>query len=227
MENIIVPKKVYKFMSPYYLKRLEKNKKIYINHLNNYKEAEHGKEIGDDFEGTMSDLYNVSNYTFDNSNTNKNIAFERAIGADKLFSISGGGKIVFKNTTVQMNYSDKNYYNYCVCNEYDEKVKEEFGGSTLVIEDFPMFLNHLSKKLLKKQIRIATAGPCVYISDRTNNFDEKQAEYYRYFPALVKEKRYDYQKEFRVLWTTMDQKEIVKPIEVYCPEALQYCSFNY
>ena len=227
MTAINVPQVVYKFMNPHYLKCLKQNKTIYINFLKNYKEIEYGKEIGDDLEGILHNNINITNYTFGDTEINKNCALEKLLEDERLIKCDGGGKVVLDNCAFHSNHSENNYYVYCICKEYDGKVKEEFGGATLIISNYAMFLTHLQNALIKKNIHLVTVGECVYIADRTNHFNEKGEKYDYSFPALVKEKRYEYQKEFRVLWARNDGEIITEPIEIYCPEALEYCSFQY
>jgi hypothetical protein len=224
MRNIYVPQTLYKFMDPYYLKILEKEKKFFINHLNNYKEKELGTEVGDDNEGTLTSVLNIYDYTF---GSGKNIALDNSFNNIQNMIQTNGVKITMKNISLQTTYSDQNYFVFCTCLEYDEKVKKEFGGSTLIINDVPKFLNYLNRKLLKQGKQLVIAEKCRYVKDRKNFFNDMQNSFFMDFPALVKELRYSYQKEFRILWRNIDGSQITKPIKIYSPEALQQCTFQY
>lgn len=224
MNLITVPQKVYKFMDPYYLNLLKRDKKFYINHLNNYKEDELGSEVGDDKEGILTTKVAIEKYTFGSGN---NVAFENSFNnIQEIFDVRGNN-VTIKNGTLETRYSNRNFFVYCVCTEYDQKVKKEFGGSTLIIEDFPKFLNYLNRKLNKQGKELVIAGNCKYIKGRINTFTEKQNFYNMDFPPLVKDDRYAYQKEFRVLWRNLDDSPITEPISVYSQEALQQCTFEF
>lgn len=222
-----IPKKVYKFMDPYYLEKLKKDQKFYINHLNNYKESELGSEVGDDREGTLTSEVYIDNYVL---GSNKNPAFEKSFHSVQSGVMIDGlvnMRMSFHDTTIGKNIIDQNYFVYCVGLEYDEKVKKEFGGATLIIENFPQFLKRLNRELSKQGKRFVVAEECKYIKNRKNLFTEKDSSFNVDFPALVKDQRYAYQKEFRILWENIDGSEITEPLNIYCPEALRYCSFEF
>lgn len=228
MEEKLIPRKLYKFIDPYYLKQLEKKKEFYINHLNNYKEAELGTEIGDDLEGVLINEVQIDDYTF-NAGTNRNPQFEQAFSQIQSAIHMGEGvtNITFKDVTFRETFNDRNYYVYCSCLEHDEVVKKEFGGATLVIEHFPKFLYHLNKELREQGIIPYYMGACRYITDRKTVFTESDETFIMEKPFMVKEKRYAYQKEFRILWKHKNGSTIKEPKLIKCPKALKYCSFEY
>ncbi|MGM7724370.1 hypothetical protein [Metabacillus sp. Hm71] len=221
MENNL-PKKVYKFMEPQYLELLEKSQNIYINYLNNYDEDIHGSERGDNNEGIVYSELNLGAYTF-GSKINPN--FESSFKKLTPFIVEDG--VTFTGGTFITKFTRRYFYNYSVCREYDEKVKKEFGGATLIIEDFPNFLNYLNRKMFKLGKELVLAKSCVYKKDRKSFFSEKSNKFYLDFPALVKEKKYAYQKEYRLLWRNIDGTKIKEPILVHSPEALKQCKFEY
>lgn len=227
--NTLLPKKVFKFMEPEFLKRLERNKTFFINHLNNYKEIELGSEIGDNNEGKLNTEFKIEEYIFNTSDNPKNPNFELAFHnfQNGIKIGEGCSNISLSNVMISNSYVDDNYYVYCSCLEDDKYTKKEFGRSTLIIENFPMFLHHLNKKLIKKDVRLVIADACIYMPGRKKIFTEKDNEFALYYPFLVKDKRYSYQKEYRVIWKRVDNKKIEKPMFIKCPEALKYCSFQY
>ncbi|MCY7693592.1 hypothetical protein MH109_04315 [Bacillus altitudinis] len=53
-QQILVPNMVCKFMEPKYLKKIQDDKKIFINFLGNYSTDKYGNAIGDDDEGKLN-----------------------------------------------------------------------------------------------------------------------------------------------------------------------------
>lgn len=128
-------------------KKIQKTNKIYINHLNNYPESKYGSVIGDDLEGQASKNINLNSYVFHSKDRNTALGKE----VSHFFNFEGvenfqitGGQLVLKE-------KDDNCYVYCLCQEYDDYVKKEFGESCLIIEDFPSFLNELNKSMSKRR----------------------------------------------------------------------------
>lgn len=214
-------------MSPYRLEQLKKKKEFYINHLNNYKEAELGSEIGDDLEGFLTNQIRIDSYTFNDGNP-KNPQFEQAFHQiQKSINVGNAKNATITGLNLEQEFYDSNYYVYCSCLEYDETVKKEFGGATLVIEHFPKFLYHLNKELESQGIVPHFMGACRYITERKTVFTEFDRSFEMERPYMVKEERYAYQKECRVLWKNDDGSVIKEPTIIKCPKALQYCSFEY
>ncbi|WP_096269514.1 hypothetical protein [Paucisalibacillus globulus] len=222
--NIILPKKVYKFMKPQFYNKIQKDKCIYINHLNNFREDKYGSEIGDDFEGILKAEFAIENYKY-NQGEFYNPHLENTLERLNFIKVDNTSTVDISNSTFRTNFNDKNYLVYCVSLDCDETVKEEFGGSTMVIENFPQFIARLNNKMKKKGLEFVTAQAIQYIIDRKIIFTEKDKDFIYNAPFLVKDKRYSYQKEFRIVWKYTDNRIINNPISVYCPKALQYCSF--
>lgn len=61
---IILPDKVYKYMSLKWLHNLETTNEIFINHLNNYPEDKYGTEIGDNLEGNTSIELKINQFLY-------------------------------------------------------------------------------------------------------------------------------------------------------------------
>ncbi|MUV37126.1 hypothetical protein JNUCC1_00932 [Lentibacillus sp. JNUCC-1] len=221
-----LPKKVYKFMEPKRLKELQGSKTFFINHLNNYSEEKLGSEIGDNDEGRLNTKFNIGNYTF-NKGKPKNPIFEQAFRSMQRGIHIGeeANNVTLENVVIEQNIDDNNYYVYCTSLECDQKLKKEFGGATLVINDFQNFLLSINREMIKIGKQPYSFGACEYVSKRENVFTEFDSEFVMSLPFLIKEKRYGYQKEFRVLWKNSDNEIIKAPLKLYCPQALEYCEF--
>ncbi|UOQ43756.1 hypothetical protein MUN89_18010 [Halobacillus salinarum] len=220
-----LPKKVYKFMPYHRLNNLYITGSIFINHLNNYSEKKLGKEIGDDLEGHLnSDIY-IEDYTFsDSSKDNRNKNLERTMKENGFIDHDSTSTITVKQGNFHQKLIDNNYFVYCVCLTSDPKVKNEFGGSTQVIYDFPYYINSLNRSLEKEGIEIFDCGACEYITARKQVFDQKTRDFICKKPYLIKDERYSYQLEYRVLWRYKNKKRINKPLLIPAREAIDnYC----
>ncbi|PGC67580.1 hypothetical protein [Bacillus safensis] len=221
--TIPVPQRVYKFMEPQFLKKVKLEKKIYINFLGNYSTDKHGNAIGDDDEGKLNMEIHLNSHTLgfeDNSELDHFLH-------NNVVSMKGAEtKVQFSNVKIEGHNIDNNYYNYCVAMKYSERVKQEFGGAMMVINDFPRFIEEVNKKLAKLKIGFVEAKQCEYIVNRKKLYTEDNFEYQ--IPSLIKDKdNYEYQQEFRLLWKPISGLEITKPINLYCPNALEYCTFHF
>ncbi|CAF1855271.1 hypothetical protein ABE189_03310 [Bacillus subtilis] len=222
MRSITVPHKAYKFMKPCFLRKLETTKKIFVNHLNNYPESRHGSVIGDDLEGHASKNVTLNSHIFTENDLNTPLGAHLS----QFFNFEGVSNIQLTGGNFITEEVDDNCYVYCLCEEYDDYVKKEFGGSCLIIENFPQFLTELNKCMLRKKKFLLTAAKCTYLTDREQKFEAKDPNF-NIIPGLIKDIRYKNQKEYRVLWKNIDNSLIDKPLEIYCPSALKYCRFEY
>lgn len=225
--NPPLPQKAYKFMEARYLKELIKTKTFFINHLDNYPEEKLGTEIGDDNEGKLTSVFEISNYTFNNGEP-KNQVFEKAFHSmQNGVYIDESSNVSFQNVSISQQITDNNYFVYCSCLEYDPKTKKEFGEAVLVINDLLNFFICINREMISKGVRPYSFGACEYISKRENVFTEFDSNFVASMPFLIKEDRYSYQKEFRLLWKNINNELIKEPLFLYCPEALKYCSFEF
>lgn len=221
--NISVPQRVYKFMEPQFLKKVKLEKKIYINFLSNYPTDKHGNAIGDDDEGKLNMEININSHTL---GMEDNSELDQFLHRNIVRMSGAGTNIQFRNVRIEGQSIDNNYYNYCVAMEYSERVKQEFGGAMMVINDFPRFIEEVNKRLAKLKIGFVTAEQCEYVVNRKKLYTEDNFEYQ--IPSLIKDKdNYEYQQEFRLLWKPISGLEITKPINLYCPKALEYCTFHF
>lgn len=210
-------------------KRLEKLKTDHLfslGFLTYYKEIELGSAIGDDSEGKSTRVLQIGSYIL-NSENPRNSAFESAFRYGQSgIVLDNCSNVSITNTTIVQEVVDTNYYILCSCAVNDDSVKKEFGGSTLIIEDVPRFLYCLNKKLATQGIIAVAAGPCAYIKNRTERYTEQENSYMLNAPFFVKDSRYSYQREFRMVWRRRDGKPIVKRYNFDCREALKCCSFD-
>ncbi|MEH7603742.1 hypothetical protein [Bacillus safensis] len=221
--TILVPQRAYKFMEPQFLKKAMLEKVIFINFLGDYSTDKYGNAIGDDDEGKLNTEIQLNSHTL---GFEDNSALDHYLH-NNIVSMEGSEtEVQFNNVKINGCNIDNNYYSYCVAMKYSERVKQKFGGATLEINNFPRFIEEVYKELAKLEIRFVEAKPCEYIMNRKKIYTENNFEYQ--IPSLIKDKeKYEYQQEFRVLWKPKNGLKITKPINLYCPKALEYCTFHF
>ena len=205
---IVLPEKAYKYMDPKWLRHLRKTGIVRISPLNSYEEAKFGAEVGDDFEGKTSLQVSVGRYE---SSNNHNDLLLRMAGIHTVNS-----KVTMTNCTIVNNHEDSNYFVYCVCLEKDHEIQKSFGSGIQIIHNFPAYIRAITRELNKIGIVLHDAGPCEYIIDRRQHFTEKdftpdKKELIFKKPYLIKEKKYEYQNEFRVVWRYANNEKISAP----------------
>lgn len=203
---IALPGKAYKYMDPKWLRHLKKTGIVRISPLNSYEEAKFGAEIGDNFEGKTSLQVSVGSY--ESSNENNNDLLLRMAGIHAV-----NAKVTMTNCTIENHHEDSNYFVYCVCLDKSNEIQKSFGSGIQIIHNFPAYIRAITRELNKIGIVLHDAGPCEYIIDRRQHFTEedftpdKKALILKK-PYLIKEKRYEYQNEFRVVWRYSDNRKI-------------------
>lgn len=220
------PQKLYKFMEPQYLEIIEKYNRFYINFLNNYKEGELGSEVGDNNEGKLKTSFHINDYTFSKNSKNRNPLFENLFHT-KQHIISVGENVTLKNVTIENTNIDNNYFVFCCCTDNDISLTKHFGQSLLIINDVPNFINSINNSLKQYGVEMVIAEKCKYLPNSEFKISQDIKAFFKLYPPLVKEGRYSYQKEFRILWKYNNNKKITKPLSVKCKDAIKYCSFKY
>ncbi|PRR87334.1 hypothetical protein C6W23_18445 [Bacillus atrophaeus] len=216
------PRKAYKFMEPQWLEKLKRDSKFFINHLNNYPEEVYGNAIGDNLEGHASKNILLENYTL-GSLMNKRLEKE----LKPLALASPGSNIFINDFEFVSRHFDVNQYVYCLTFDYSEKIRKEFGGAVLIIEDFYGFSYWLNRKMEKRGNSLSAWDKCQYVDSRAVKFSQKDQDFSLY-PGLIKDSKHSEQKEFRFLWRRNDDLSITQPIfDLYVPEALKYCRFEF
>lgn len=212
--NYVLPQKVYKYMAPKYLKMLEENEGIFINHLNNYPEKVHGSEIGDDFEGHSTSVVNIDNHSVMPGSDNSK---DRQVLRNHGFAIDGTSSVTLKNVTLQNEHIDNNYFVYCVSLERKESLQKSFGSGLQTLHNFPEFIKHVTGRLNRQGIHFYDAGECHYIPKREQKFSardltDESKEFLLKRPYFIKEEKYSHQREYRVIWRYDDDRKIDGPI---------------
>ncbi|ARI78229.1 hypothetical protein [Halobacillus mangrovi] len=208
-----LPTKAYKYMKEKWLKKLEATHSIRITPLKDYSETIYGSEIGDDFEGKSRTNIAVDDLTIEaQSQTSK----EKEILNSHRIHIRDKATITFENSNFITDNIDNNYFVYCVSLERKPNIQRAFGSGLQTIYNFPQFFKHLEAELAKSGIVFHDAGECVYLPKREQKYHfkdltEREGETLIHKPYFVKDKRYEYQREFRLIWKFADNRQIKWP----------------
>jgi hypothetical protein len=89
-------------------------------------------------------------------------------------------------------------------------------NSCLVITDLYMFYLEISKVI--SDIAKLEIGSIVLYSSIVGSYDKETGIH----PAFIKPSIYEYQNEFRAVWSHIDNRHI-EPIVIKYPGAIQYC----
>jgi hypothetical protein len=82
-----------------------------------------------------------------------------------------------------------------------------------------MFYSEISKVI--NDIARFEIGSVVLYSSRVGSYNKEASIH----PAFIKPSIYEYQKEFRAVWSPIDAND-VEPIIIKCPNAIQYCQVH-
>ncbi|WP_108490787.1 hypothetical protein [Bacillus velezensis] len=211
------PKKAYKYMEAKWLKKLMRDKKLFVNHLNNYPESSLGADVGDDQEGVANRHLNIKKYKTGDHNPHLH---------NELQEWFPDSIVRLEDVSFQTSIINKNFYVYCLTFNYDKNIMRKFGGSVMVINDFPSFAYWVHNKMKKRNCALYAANNCIYRESRSITFNEENTDFYL-VPGLIKDSKHSEQEEFRFLWRKNDNSLINRPInDLYVPEALKFCSFE-
>lgn len=215
--------KLYRFMDQKWLRQIEQTGKIRINFLNDYDEKKYGKDRGDNSEGQLKEVLTVTNYCGDSNDDPIFFDKLRTSGID----IRNCKQITLKNVSIENKHKANNYFVMCSCKEKDLTLSKEFGKGILIINNFEYFLKEINKIMIRKGHRFFGHNYCNYIPKREIYQNEHNFLAKLPHPAFLKEDRYKYQKEHRILWEPKNNKIIKEPIDIICKKAFKYCDFIY
>ncbi|MES2728331.1 MAG: hypothetical protein V4643_14580 [Bacteroidota bacterium] len=198
---------LYRYENQNHIDKFFETGDIYISSFHNYKKYE-DNELGDKNEGGSMD-----------------------------FGKTDDGKSIFAYSTV-----GKNDYSFCTSTVLDKALLTKFSrDSVFRIIDPINFMLQIKRSLLRVQQVIH--GNCIYVNNRilTRNLpgvtidsmsnEEGSVPFDKLYALtslatgfdsyFLKEKKYQYQSEYRILWQT--DRIVEEGIVINCPEARQYC----
>jgi hypothetical protein len=167
---------------------------------------EHGTEIGDDAEGTKQ-LFDDAKYsTWENASP-----IARQI-------IKGPHNFAFHDVTFELTIDSPDMFVYCLTESPSQQALSDFGADTCIeIFDIRRFVRALTGHLHRRQLVANKEGVrhCIY-GERRRDWRTDDDVY----PALLKDSRYEYQREVRVIWQPTNPP--ITPIVIECLPAAKY-----
>ncbi|MEZ8470771.1 hypothetical protein AB6D20_007280 [Vibrio splendidus] len=200
---------LYKYMKKEHAKLLLEQGSLRIGTLYEFRDEEkHGKEVGDNKEGTKSAYMEVDNEQWSPSNQPE---FSKSF-----FNLGTNGSINISGVTLERPQNSPDFYIYCTTYEFDESAMRDFGYDTCIeIEQPEKFFKCISKSL-KHKANYQGSHRCKYQPRRLpHNLDSGV------HPSLVKEVEYAYQKEVRSIW--VPTKQNIEPIIIKAKNIQKYC----
>lgn len=183
-------------------------------------EEMHGNAVGDAGEGKNTQaLTAVDTEEFDLLSND-----ERAVFARKVFKgwdeFPDGTNLTIRmmpNSRLELYENSPDLYTFCSSLKFSESDMARMGyDSCLHIKDIDMFFYEITKSIAS--FVKGMTGNAVMYSDRVRPYDS-EAEVP---PAFIKPRAYEYQTEFRAVWSPSKEEEI-KPVIIKCPDARNYC----
>ena len=185
---------------------------IRIGTLYDYRKTErHGTVIGDHQEGLILEQEHYQNLTMQ---SNEDVPpFIRG-----RITVETGGMFQVMNSTMGLSHQSPNFYIYCVTTKFDPKVMKEFGYDTCFeIIDTTQFINGLNRCMRHKGTFIG-AYECIYTEKVVSPGNKPN-----HHPALVKDPKFSYQNEVRLLWKP--NSEHPRPVRMTCRKIPRHCSY--
>jgi hypothetical protein len=207
---------IYKYMKRRHLRSFLKDGLIRIGTLYDFRDVEkHGAEIGDVDEGTKT-LTTDGYHFIDTANQNTIPDWYREC-FESSFKVKDGGRLqIHAGKGVRLRLTVPDRYVFCASYEFDGGLIEngEYDACLKIINPMAFFLA-LSQKLKHRASWIGY-GKCVYrprivLGDQDHGIE----------PSLIKEERYEYQKEIRAIWEA--RSETIEPIIIKAKKARFYC----
>lgn len=215
------PSVLYKYLMKEHLDTFFKEGIIRLGTLFEFRNEEfHGSAVGDADEGRYTKvLGDLEEQEFDLLSNDPRAVFARQVfkGWDEF---PDGVKLKIRmmpNSRLELYGSSQNYFMHCTSLEYSNHGMTQMGyDSCIAITNPYMFFLEISKSL--NGLAKFEVGSSVVYSNRVMPYNRELKTH----PAFVKPESYEYQKEFRALWSFDLDKE-VDPIIIRCPDARQYC----
>lgn len=206
---------IYKYLPLEFAERLVHSGNLKIGTLLGYQNIEElGSEIGDKDEGISIEFsHDKEAKTGDRLNPLESAAIK-----------VGPGMIVMGNYIEKRHFSP-NLYLFCASLSYDKsilkKLNEDYPedkyDACVKITNLKDFVEEVNTVLSDKG-RFIGCFQCTYI-DRKFHYTEK-----RLHPAIIKDPRYSYQKEVRLIWEPKNKKNHTDPEYLTIPNIKKNCS---
>jgi len=211
------PDTIYKYLSSDHAIALTRHGCIRIGTLHNYRDTEeHGQEIGDKDEGiTIEYSHDKEPKTGDKLNRFESIAFKL-----------GSGMIV-SNIYLERPHRSPNLYLYCASLTYDPSILHRLNlhcpgdeyDACVRITNVGEFVAKINA-VFSAKARFVGAYLCTY-TPRKFHYTDKA-----HHPALIKDCRYSYQQEVRLIWEPNNKDDSIEPVCLSIKNLTAYCSLQ-
>lgn len=186
---------LYKYLRRKHLNRFRNDGEMRIGTLYDFrKEERYGSVVGDSDEGTK--ILTTDGYHFLDTNDSATIPDWFKSHFEKSIRIAPGGSLtIHARAGVRTRLTAPDRYVYCVSTEFDKGIllNGEY-DCCIQIVDSERFFEEITIRLSRFAVWLEFS-PCVYrsrlvLGDKDDGLD----------PALIKGKRYTYQREARAIW---------------------------
>lgn len=211
--------KLYKYMDRKYCDLFFETGQIRIGTLFDFrKEDVHNKAVGDKREGVQTKVMELSKSLY----TATADAAQMEFLSNFFVFAPGCSGVITGNPTFVHELSEPDYFIYCTTTTYSPKVMiEEFEyDSCIEILDGEKFIYEMHR-VMRGYTKRMVSGVVRY--DRSKlNYNQQL----NYPSVMLKEARYAYQQEHRVVWVPKDHLSSGKALEPFCiniPRAREFC----
>ena len=211
---------IYKYMKKQHLRKFLKDGLIRIGTLYDFRDIEkHGDEIGDKDEGTKT-LTTDGYHFIDSENIDTIPAWYRE-HFENTFKLNEGASLqIHARDGVRVRLTVPDRYVFCASYDFDGSLIEngEYDACLKIVNPLAYF-SAISQKL-KNRATWLGYGRCRYRSRIILGHQDHGIE-----PSLIKENRYEYQKEVRAIWESRNEE--IEPIIIKAKKLRYHCEVIY
>jgi hypothetical protein len=204
---------LYKYLQAAHAESLLTKGEIRVGTLYSYRQAELGPAVGDVDEGKSTTTQNASELDVTKPES-------RSWVASKFFGAGDGRtKVILENISLVVEEEEEDCFIYCTAHHRSSAAMRAFDADACVrINNPACFLDAIHRHLKREGI-VATGrvSPCDYSGRDRNERME------RIPPALIKDPKYAYQREVRLLMQPTSKRPL-SPFQLSIPELANMCT---
>jgi hypothetical protein len=207
--------KFYRYSQQRHTDSLLASGQIRIGTLHDFRSSEHKRGVADPMEGRKQIFHHVSRGTPGGSSID-----DRSVDFFGMVEIINSTGCSVRDSSFTMDLETSDCFILCGSLEHSRSVAEQFDDADSCVEilDIRRFSDALSERLAKDfPIDSVRVCPITYIDKKENwNGIDRGLN-----PAILKEREFEGQKEFRIIWELSEPVSIT-PIILYEPKLLKY-----
>lgn len=194
---------MFRYSAKKYTDSLFKMGMIRVGTLYDFRKSEHKQGIADPQEGKKEIFHPVDKIHVADSNSPE----ARIVGQFGFKIGKGATNVTFQNLTFARNFDVPDCFILCSSCEYSKKTMDEFEGadSCYKISNPHMFYSLITKTLNTITPVIFQGVHKVIYQDRKEKWNGRD---WGHHPALIKEKEFSKQEEFRAIWQPLNGQPI-------------------